>query len=50
MDVQLAYSILTQLAGGACTVDAQCRVMCRGHIANQTINAVMSEPAHSAFI
>jgi MoaA/NifB/PqqE/SkfB family radical SAM enzyme len=36
--------------GGSCAVDNNCRVMCRGHIANQTINAVMTEPAHSAFV
>lgn len=45
-----SFAAIWQRAGGACTVDSQCRVMCRGHVANQTINAVMTEPTHSAFI
>ena len=44
------FADIWERAGGACTVDSQCRVLCRGHIANQTIDAVMSEPLHSNFI
>jgi len=46
--IESFYSIWQRAS--SCAVDSQCRVMCRGHIANQTINAVLSEPAHSAFI
>lgn len=31
-------------------VDGQCRVMCRGHIGNLTLDTVFTEPHHSAFI
>lgn len=37
-------------AGGACAVDGQCRVMCRGHVPNLTLDSIMAEPAHSNFI
>lgn len=36
--------------GSSCKVDSKCRVMCRGHIANQTINKVMEQPNHANFI
>lgn len=35
---------------GACQVDGSCRVMCRGHIANITLDAIMTEPPHKEFI
>jgi MoaA/NifB/PqqE/SkfB family radical SAM enzyme len=35
---------------GACTVDGSCRVMCRGHIANITLDAIMTEPPHKEFV
>lgn len=35
---------------GACTVDGSCRVMCRGHICNITLDAVMEQPPHREFI
>jgi hypothetical protein len=31
-------------------VNGSCRIMCRGHIANQTLDLVMTEPAHRNFI
>lgn len=37
-------------SGGSCMVDSKCRVMCRGHIANVTLDSIMTEPAHSSFI
>lgn len=37
-------------AGGPCTVNDGCRVMCRGHIANITLDAVLTEPEHRNFI
>lgn len=36
-------------AGGSCAVDGSCRVMCRGHIANITLDAVLSRPVHAEF-
>lgn len=38
------------LRSGACRVDGDCRVMCRGHIANITLDAIMTEPPHKDFI
>jgi len=37
-------------SGGPCAVDSGCRVMCRGHIANITLDAVLAEPEHRNFI
>lgn len=34
----------------ACQVNDTCRIMCRGHLPNITINQMVTEPAHSAFI
>lgn len=36
--------------GGPCAVSEDCRLMCRGHIANVTLAAVLTEPAHSNFV
>jgi len=44
------FADIWKRAGGSCAVDSQCRVMCRGHIPNQTTNAILSQPAHSQFI
>lgn len=44
------FADIWQRAGGACAVDSQCRVFCKGHLGNITINAVMSEPLHSNFV
>jgi cyclic pyranopterin phosphate synthase len=35
---------------GLAEVDDHCRVMCRGHLANLTLDKVMSEPPHKDFI
>lgn len=35
---------------GSYQVDGGCRVMCRGHMANLTLNSVMNEPQHANFI
>ena len=32
------------------SVDSHCRVMCRGHLANQVLADVLAEPKHGAFI
>lgn len=37
-------------SGGPCQVDGACRVLCRGHIANLTLDKVMQEMPHGNFI
>lgn len=37
-------------SGGPCQVNDKCRVMCRGHISNITLDAVLTEPKHGNFI
>jgi MoaA/NifB/PqqE/SkfB family radical SAM enzyme len=37
-------------AGGPCQVNAGCRLMCRGHVANVTLDAIMARPEHGNFI
>lgn len=36
--------------GGPCQVDGACRVLCRGHIANLTLDKVMQEIPHANFV
>lgn len=45
-----SFYYIWEKAGSPCTVDAKCRVMCRGHIANITLDSVLSESSHSNFI
>lgn len=47
---QDSFADIWQRSGGACQVNDRCRVMCRGHISNQTLDAIMTEPAHANFI
>jgi len=35
---------------GSCQVSDNCRLMCRGHIPNLTLNEMMTPPAHKEFI
>lgn len=37
-------------SGGPCEVDAKCRVMCRGHLANVTLDKLMQPQVHANFI
>lgn len=37
-------------SGGPCQVNETCRVLCRGHIANLTLDKVMQEQPHANFI
>lgn len=37
-------------SGGSCAVDSQCRILCRGHIANLTLDGIMQEQVHGNFI
>ena len=44
------FQTIWKRAGGPCRVNDGCRVMCRGHIGNITLDAVLTEPAHPNFI
>jgi len=37
-------------SGGSCAVDGGCRLMCRGHLANITLDGLMTEPEHCNFV
>lgn len=37
-------------SGGPCSVDGECRIFCRGHLANQTLTPLMMEQPHANFI
>ena len=45
-----SFADLWKRSGGACKVNDKCRVMCRGHIANLTLDSIVSEPNHPNFI
>lgn len=45
-----SFADIWRQAGGPCAVTDTCRLMCRGHIANITLDAIMTEPAHVNFI
>lgn len=47
---QDSFADIWRLVGGPCRVNDKCRVLCRGHIANLTLDAIMTEPAHANFI
>ena len=47
---QDSFASIWQRAGGTCQVNDKCRVLCRGHLANLTLDAIMTEPAHANFI
>lgn len=46
---EIDFADLWRLKGGACRVDDSCRVMCRGHIANITLDAIKTTPLHPEF-
>ena len=45
-----SFADIWSRAGGPCQVNADCRVMCRGHIGNISLDAVMTPPEHRNFI
>lgn len=45
-----SFSDIWSRSGGACSVNSKCRVMCRGHIANLTLDKVLTKPTHQNFI
>ena len=44
------FAALWARAGGPCAVTAGCRVLCRGHIANQTLDGVLRPTPHANFV
>lgn len=48
--VQEDFASLWARAGGACTVNAACRLMCRGHISNLTLDGILASTPHANFI
>ena len=45
-----SFMSIWRRSGGPCAVNDGCRVMCRGHIANITLDAVLTEQEHRNFI
>lgn len=45
-----SFASIWQCEGKTSAVDDKCRIMCRGHIANQTLDKLMKEPSHANFI
>lgn len=45
-----SFAAVWERGGGPRRVDGQCRVMCRGHIANLSLNDVFAERPHEAFV
>lgn len=44
------FADIWERAGGACSVDASCRILCRGHISNVTLDSVFTSQPHGNFI
>lgn len=47
---QESFASIWERQGKSVAVDSKCRIMCRGHIANQTLDKLMKEPSHANFI
>lgn len=45
-----SFAEIWERSGGPCAVNEACRVLCRGHIANLTLDAVMQPAPHGNFI
>lgn len=45
-----SFADLWAREGAPCEVNAACRLMCRGHLANQALNGIYAERAHEAFV
>lgn len=44
------FAAMWARSGGACAVDGACRILCRGEIANRTLDKVMRPMPHAEFI
>lgn len=47
---QESFAELWARSGGACQVDGECRLLCRQHISNLSLQTIMAEAPHSNFI
>lgn len=47
---QESFSELWARSGGSCGVDSECRLMCRGHVANLSLQPMMATTPHGNFI
>lgn len=45
-----SFADLWARSGGPCAVDDSCRVMCRGHLSNLTLDEVLQPREHAAFV
>lgn len=45
-----SFAAIWERAGGPCGVDSRCRILCRGHVSNVTLDAIMTETEHVNFI
>lgn len=45
-----SFATLWARSGGACQVNDQCRVLCRGHISNVTLDELFREVPHANFV
>lgn len=43
------FEAIWRRAGGPCAVERDCRIMCRGHLANLTMTAMMADAEHRNF-
>lgn len=47
---QESFADLWARSGGPCAVDRECRVMCKQHLANLSLEPIMTEQVHANFI
>lgn len=45
-----SFETMWARSGGPCQVDSECRILCRGHIANLTLDGIMQPQVHANFI
>lgn len=44
-----SFADIWERSGGPCQVDAECRILCRGHVANMPLQTIMGETVHANF-
>lgn len=44
------FEAIWQRSGGACAVNGQCRIACKGDLGNQTLEGVMAPQTHANFV
>lgn len=45
-----SFAYIWSKHGKPCSVDSKCRIMCRGHQANKTLDKILTKPSHENFI